>query len=97
MSNFFDPTKIFAMFQDPFRLVLILFLLLGLLLGLLTTRGRKSQWIRLADVFIYGPILILCGFLMPNKILAILLVLFGSSTITYNLYNYLAQQQTGEQ
>lgn len=85
------------MFESTFQRILILILLLGLLLGFLTTRGSKSQWIRLADVFIYGPILILCGFFMPNKILAILLVLIGSSTISYNLHNYLVQRQTGEQ
>jgi predicted membrane protein len=84
------------MLSDSFRLVLILVLLLGLLLGLLTTRGSKSQWIRLADVFIFGPILILAGFLIPNKILAILLVLFGSSTMTYNLYNYMVQRNKPE-
>lgn len=80
-------------------LVLILILLLGLLLGWLSTSGSKTQWIRLADVFIYGPLLILAGFWMPVWWMSLILVFIGASTMAYNFHNYLteARKETATQ
>jgi hypothetical protein len=61
----------------------------------LATGSEKTQWVRLVDVFVYGPFLIYLSaqssytFSVYEK--AGLLFL-GATTITYNLRNYLAHQ-----
>ncbi len=68
----------------------------GLALGYLTTTGTKSQWIRLIDIFIIGPLMIWlgwCAWLEGYGLWALAVVFFGSTTITYNLRNYLHQMK----
>lgn len=68
-------------------------IIIGLLIGYLSTSGFKSQFVRILDVVFIGPIGIYAGYLLfnTNRILAIMLILIGSSTISYNLRNYLVQ------
>jgi len=71
--------------------VIVFLALLGAFLGWVSTQGTKSQWVRLLDVFVYGPILIYAGYLLwkENVWFAGALILMGASTITYNLRNYI--------
>lgn len=71
----------------------LLAILLGLIIGWISTTGAKSQWVRLGDIFIFGPLLIYVAIYIPNVWLKILIILIGASTITYNLKNYLAESQ----
>lgn len=66
--------------------------------GWITATGKdKAQWVRLVDVFVYGPFLIYIG-LHPNHVLSLLervfLVFIGATTVTYNLRNYLGSRET---
>jgi hypothetical protein len=83
----------------------ILVLLYSFILGYKSTDGFKSQFIRLLDIFVLGPLMIYYGFigykmndfkLNFNSFFALLLAGFGASTITYNLKNYLHQQKQME-
>jgi hypothetical protein len=81
--------------------IAILIIFTALILGFITTTGIKSQWIRLVDIFIIGPLMIYLGFnaihqqednSLQNENLIWLyyvLIFFGATTITYNLRNYL--------
>lgn len=73
----------------------ILIVCVGLLLGYISTTGTKSQWIRLVDIFIIGPLMIILGYQQYTRThqwLNILLIFFGATTITYNLRNYLSSK-----
>jgi hypothetical protein len=71
-----------------------LIILFGLVTGWLGTQGSKSQTIRLLDIFAIGPSMIALGMLAQNSPLwlRVAVVYFGSTTITFNLRNYLALQ-----
>lgn len=51
---------------------------------------QKSQWIRLLDVFLLGPALIVVGFKMKNLPTWVKLgfIYAGTTTIYYNARNY---------
>jgi hypothetical protein len=71
----------------------IYLLILGLcflIIGWFATGGSKSQFVRLVDVFIYGPILVYSAMLLKNRFLQIALLFIGTTTISYNLRNYLS-------
>jgi hypothetical protein len=75
------------------RLYTYLIIILGLILGYITTTGTKSQWIRLIDIFIIGPLMIYIGYKyntsgLIDTIAKIVLIFFGSTTITYNARNF---------
>lgn len=75
------------------KVLVIIFI--ALVLGFISTTGVKSQWIRLVDVFIIGPVMIYLGndgYTLTNNILYLALIFFGATTITYNLKNYLHQK-----
>ncbi len=59
---------------------------------ILATGSGKAQWVRLVDVFLYGPYLLYLSF-QTNYVFSALEKLFlaflGATTITYNLRNYL--------
>jgi hypothetical protein len=63
-----------------------------LVIGWITAVGDKTGMVRLLDVFIFGPVLIYIGH--QNKILwqRIILYIFGASTISYNLRNFIISQ-----
>ena len=75
-------------------ILLVIIIVIALAVGWITTRGVKSQFMRLADVFVYGPFLILTGLLLQdvNIWIRVGLVAFGAGTMSYNLRNYLAKQ-----
>lgn len=62
----------------------------GALVGWSTSTGVKSQYIRLVDVFGWGPLVIAAAIFpdMPKPIRQVL-AFTGASTITYNARNYL--------
>jgi len=79
---------------------------LGLMLGYLTTKGTKSQWIRIIDIIVIGPLMIYLGwFVLVHRqdinrarfidICAAVVIFFGATTITYNLRNYLYLSKKG--
>lgn len=57
------------------------------------TGSSKTQWVRLVDVFIYGPYLIYLSQQSEDYVISkgenIFLLCLGATTITYNLRNYL--------
>ena len=80
--------------------ILVIIIIIGFIIGYISTKGTKSQYVRLLDVFLLGPIMIYLGWInykkLNNKeymlkIMNIMLIFFGSTTITYNLRNYIAQ------
>jgi hypothetical protein len=77
-------------------IIVICIISLALLLGFISTTGFKSQWIRLVDIFVIGPIMIYLGnqgYTLTNNKLYLALIFFGATTITYNLKNYIQQQK----
>jgi hypothetical protein len=72
------------------------FVFLGVLfaaLGWLLASGfGKTQWVRLVDIFLYGPYLIFLAFRTQyefSQIEKLFLLFLGTTTISYNLRNYL--------
>jgi hypothetical protein len=65
----------------------ILIILLSLIIGWISTIGFKSQWVRLIDIFIYGPFLIYVGMQIDNKFIRAIMLFMGATTISYNLKN----------
>jgi hypothetical protein len=63
----------------------------------MSTGGRKTQTVRLLDVVLIGPLMIVMGWLTWQRytVFAWLLVFIGSTTISYNLKNYLYEQTHG--
>jgi hypothetical protein len=69
--------------------LIILFSVLG---WILATGSGKAQWVRVADVLIYGPYLIYLSFQTNYRFSTLeklFLAFLGATTITYNLRNYL--------
>lgn len=67
----------------------LLLIIIFLIIGWYSSNGVKSQLIRLLDILLYGPFLILLSFKMENIIIKIILLFIGSTTISYNLKNYI--------
>jgi len=68
---------------------IILFSVIG---WILATGSGKAQWVRLVDVFLYGPYLLYLSFqtnYVFNTVEKMFLAFLGATTITYNLRNYL--------
>ncbi len=66
-------------------------IIFGVLLGWYSTSGVKSQFVRILDIAVWGPLVIWAGVLVKEpKWVKWLLVLIGSATIAYNLRNYLS-------
>jgi hypothetical protein len=63
------------------------------MIGWYSTGGQKSQWVRLGDVFLFGPFLIWLG--LREKILwiKVVLIILGTTTIAYNLRNFIEQNK----
>lgn len=60
-------------------------------IGWISSSGVKTQWVRLIDVFVYGPVAIYVAikYFSEEKILQAIFLFAGATTITYNLKNYL--------
>lgn len=60
---------------------------------ILATGAGKTQWVRIFDIFLYGPYLIYLSFQDETYKISdrekIFLIGLGATTITYNLRNYL--------
>ncbi len=69
--------------------VIILFSVIG---WIFATGSGKAQWVRVADVLIYGPYLLYLSFQTNysfSTVEKLFLAFLGATTITYNLRNYL--------
>jgi hypothetical protein len=64
-------------------------ILVSLCIGWFSTTGSKTQFVRLVDIFFYGPFLIYIGFQFDDLFIRSILFFMGSTTITYNLKNYI--------
>ena len=73
--------------MKPYQYI-ILIVLFGTL-GWFSTKGVKSQLVRLGDIFLYGPFLIWLATTIDSTWVKIILLFMGVSTITYNLRNYI--------
>ena len=71
----------------------IFIVIVGLISGWFGTTGSKSQWIRILDFTLIGPVMILLGLSAHSSPVAlrIAVIYFGATTVTYNLRNYLVQ------
>lgn len=77
-------------FSDNHAFMSFIIVLVGLYLGHISTDGKKTQTIRILDVFLIGPLMIYFGHTSSHvSIFSMLLTFFGATTITYNLKNYL--------
>jgi len=78
-------------------------IIISLFIGWISTAGQKTQFVRLIDVFVYGPFLIYVGTVIyqrksegskfNNLFVKNMLFLMGGTTIAYNLKNYIAESQ----
>ena len=59
----------------------------------LMPQGNKTQLVRLLDVFVFGPLMILGGQQQPSKYFRTALTLIGVGTIVYNGLNYIKTAQ----
>ena len=77
--------------QIPYLLI-VLSILFSILGWILANGNSKTQYVRLVDIFIYGPYLIYLAF-QTNYTFTIIekifLLFLGVTTITYNGKNYL--------
>ena len=75
--------------EKAFSIIVIIF---SIFLALYSTTGIKSQFIRLLDIFIYGPFLIWLSFKNKDNIfIHTMLLIMGVTTIVYNGKNYIKQ------
>lgn len=79
--------------------IFIILVLLFYYIGKLSSNEELTQTVRLADVFIYGPILTYVAYMILNnksqnihKILGYLILFMGVTTISYNLNRYLKKK-----
>lgn len=75
-------------------IIIAIIILLSLLVGWFSATGfGKGQYVRLIDIFLYGPYLIYIGmkpkYTFSNIEQAFMLFL-GATTISYNARNYLS-------
>jgi len=63
-------------------------------IGAVTPGDDKTQWIRLADVFAIGPLMVYGGYRLSSreKVLGWLLAALGVGTVAYNGKNYLEKR-----
>lgn len=71
-----------------------IFILFFFVIGWFATTGTKSQFIRLGDIFVYGPFLIYLGYREKENFIKLFLYFIGATTITYNLRNFIEIQNS---
>ncbi len=72
--------------------IIVLIILFAYIGWILATGAQKTQYVRIVDVLIYGPYLIYLSFKNTYTFTAfdkIFLLLLGTTTISYNLRNFL--------
>ena len=73
--------------------MLIILLFIFLLIGWISADSReKTQYVRLLDIFLYGPIMVYISLDNSNNLrflFRICLLIIGGTTITYNAKNYI--------
>jgi hypothetical protein len=67
------------------------YIIIFLIIGWFATSGVKTQLIRILDVLLYGPFLIWLGYRENKKWIKLFLYFMGSTTVTYNLKNFIEQ------
>ena len=70
---------------------IILIILFGILGWYLATGTSKTQWVRLVDILLYGPFLLVLAMKEPFTLTEpqrLLLLFLGATTITYNARNF---------
>jgi len=70
-------------------IIYIIVIIISLVIGYFTSTGVKSQWIRLIDIFVYGPFLIWVSTQIIPIWAKIALIFMGATTMSYNLRNYI--------
>jgi len=73
--------------------LLIILSIIFFYIGYVSTTGVKSQLVRLVDVFLYGPFLIWLSTREKEQAISIILLFMGTTTISYNLKNYIKIQK----
>lgn len=70
---------------------LVVFFLVG---WALASGGGKAQWVRLVDVFLYGPYLVYLSARVGGYVFSegekMFLLFLGATTVSYNARNYLS-------
>lgn len=74
----------------------ITLIILFFIIGWFSTGGKKSQFVRLLDIFFYGPVLILLSTKIENIYYKIILLFMGTTTVSYNLKNYIDYKEDKE-
>lgn len=70
-------------------LIAVAAIIVGFIVGFMSTSGSKSQYVRIGDILIFGPIIIYAGLSLKGRpLLSLVLVIIGASTMTYNYKNY---------
>jgi hypothetical protein len=77
-------------------LCIVLILIVSFMIGWYSTGGHKSQWVRLGDVFLFGPLLIWLGLREKTVWIKTVLIFLGTSTIAYNLRNFMIQSKENQ-
>ena len=70
----------------------VILIAMFLVVGWYSTLGIKSQLVRLMNIFVYGPSLIWLSFTTNNLLVKVLLIILGSTTISYNTRNYISSK-----
>ena len=66
------------------------FIILFFIIGWVSSTGVKTQFIRILDVVVYGPVLIYVSLnLIDDPILKLLVLFMGATTMSYNLKNFI--------
>lgn len=76
------------------QFIYILIFIISFLVGWISTYGKKSQFIRILDILVFGPVLIYVAFVTKEKWLSWFLIFLGASTMGYNLKNYIKYSNT---
>lgn len=75
-------------------ILVIILIFIGLIIGWLSTTGNKTQLIRILDFTLFFGLLVYVGYLLfdHNETLAIVLIIIGAATASYNFKNYLSNK-----
>ena len=79
--------------MKPHLLLIILTIIFFYIIGYVSTTGVKSQFVRLVDVFVYGPFLMWLSLRVKEPLISIVLLFMGTTTVSYNLKNYIHYRQ----